>query len=181
MSAKSIVTGQSTAVDDYEDTAPMSPSRKFPNRMAAISQPKHEMKNTTLNPRKPTQHASNTEAKKQRAPASGALTSWLKPKSKSTAIENRPEVQTAVTVSKKATAATASLTPQLSLRQQMKAPARPDNKHPPVSNRSSMTTSVALVTQQGMPDASKQASSKRRLGMSRAVVGYPNKKFKSPT
>lgn len=180
MSAKAIVNESTTP-------APMSPSRRVPNRISPASEPTRiiSAKSAGSSSRKGTQNQNKSglggkKTATSRPPESESLASWLRPKSKpqSLVVEKRVE---ATVMKKPASAASVSSAvprrqPSIKHQTQVKsatlAPKEPSitvvDSHPPM---------------QAIDVTSKQASggSKRRLGMSRAVVGYPNKKFKSPT
>lgn len=177
MSAKSIV------VNEPNTPAPMSPSRRVPNRISPASETKSipSAKSASTGKGNQNQNKSGLGGKKiatSRPPESESLASWLRPKAKpqSLVIEKRVEA----TVMKKP-ASVASISPALPRRQ-------PSIKHQSQVKSATLAPKEPSITvvdshppMQAIDATCKQASGgKRRLGMSRAVVGYPNKKFKSP-
>ncbi|KAI0091225.1 P-loop containing nucleoside triphosphate hydrolase protein [Irpex rosettiformis] len=180
--AKSIVSSKSTSINESTEPAPMSPSRKVPNRMSAIPEVKQSVKTTAFSSRNPNQNDPNgVNKKKQRLPESGALTNWLQSKPKSATAEAKEFLA----LPKKPTSIPSSVKSQGLQRPHppTKVPTRPVSERALAAapDRVIIAASTGPVAQQTTPHASKQANGKRRLGMSRAVVGYPNKKFKSPT
>ncbi|KAI0342822.1 UvrD-helicase-domain-containing protein [Trametopsis cervina] len=176
VSAKSAVFGdQPFRSNIISKPTPLSPSRRIPN---AASHPKNVSKPNASSSQKPSEPKIGSKQDLQPSlKGHGSITTWLRPSSGSL---TKPII------------IDEGVEPHLPSRETSSAAKKhlQSSAHPPaipVASSTSRLHNTPVAPEPTNPStgirstAANLGGGKRRLGMSRAVTGYPNKKFKPPT